>query len=132
MTTSPEFPALQALRLHVAAQDGRLDAGCADLAMAALREFVDDGATLGRALRDDLARFKPVDAVGAAICYLFVVTCDAATHAGREAALGAYGESDQVLAPEAKDLYARLMAPGFRAQVGHRPVVRGGGRGCGS
>jgi hypothetical protein len=129
-----QYPALEALRAHLQAQAYRLGAGDAAVAMAALREYLHHGASLDRALRDDVATFRPADAVGAAIAYLFIVTIDAATHQGREGALVAYAASEQPLAQEAGALLALLQAPEFLAARGVRPVVsqRADGRGCGA
>ena len=131
--TTTEFPALAALRARVAAQGGALGAADAEAAIAVLREYLADGATLGRALRDDLATFKPADPIGATLCYLFVITIDAATHSGRDGALAAYAASDQPLAKEVGELHAVLTSPAFGQAKGPRPVVsvKRDGRGCG-
>lgn len=130
---STEYPVLAAFRAHLAAQGGRLGADDAPAAIAVLREYLQDGARLGRALRDVLAGFRPADAVGSTLCYLFVITIDAATHAGREGALKAYAASDQPLAAKARELFALLTAPAFGQATGPRPTVsvRKDGRGCG-
>jgi hypothetical protein len=120
---STEYPALTAFRARIAAAEGRIGADDAPAAIAVLREYLRDGARLGRSLRDDLGKLRPADAVGAALCYLFVVTIDAATHSGREGALGAYATSEQPLAAEAGELYALLTAPEFSQATGPRPVV---------
>ena len=128
-----EYPALAALRARLAASDGLLGEADAPAAIAVLREYLEDGARLGRALRDDLAGFRAADAIGATLCYLFVITIDAATHAGREGALKAYAASDQPLAAEASELFALLTSPAFNQATGARPIVsvRKDGRGCG-
>lgn len=124
------YPALEALRARLDAIDGKLSAADAELGLATLREFLADGATLGRGLREDVARFRPVDEVGRALCYLFVITIDAATHSGRDLPLKMYAEGDQPLATEAAALYAALTDPAFAAAKGPRPVVSR--KGCGS
>lgn len=128
------YPALEALRSHLRLQDHRLGAQDAPLALAALKEYLLHGAALDRALREDVATFRPCDAVGAAVAYLFIVTIDAATHQGRDGALAAYATSEQPLATEAVGLLALLQAPEFLATRGGRPVVsqRPDGRGCGA
>lgn len=130
---STEYPALAAFRARMAASGGQLVAADAPAALDVLREYLRDGARLGRALRDDLATLKPADQLGATLCYLFVVTIDAATHSGREAALKAYAASEQPLAAEVGELYALLTAPAFGQATGPRPTVsvRRDGRGCG-
>ncbi len=130
---STDYPALAALRARMAAAGGKLGADDAPAVLDALREFLRDGARLGRSLRDDLAGFRPADPLGATLCYLFVITVDAATHGGREGALKAYAASDQPLAAEAGELYALLTAPAFGQATGPRPTVsvRKDGRGCG-
>jgi len=123
------FPALDALRTRLDAIDGKLSAADAELGLATLREFLADGATLGRGLREDVARFRPVDEVGRALCYLFVITIDAATHSGRDLPLKLYAEGDQPLATEAGELYRLLSDPAFGQATGPRPVVSK--KGCG-
>ena len=125
-----DHPALDAFRAHLDAHAGRLAEADAPLALAALREYVAGGAQLGRALRDDLTRFKPADDVGRMLCWLYVVTIDAATHSGREGALVAHAATDQPLAKEAGELLALL---GTHV-TGPRPVVskRTDGKGCGA
>lgn len=133
-TTTTAFPALAALRARLDATAGQLTAADAELGVATLREFLEDGATLGRALRDDVARFRPTDEVGRALCYLFIITVDAATHRGREAPLAAYAAGDQPLATAAGEFYTLLMDPAFSQAKGPRPVVskRTDGKGCGA
>ncbi|MEB3328753.1 MAG: hypothetical protein VKQ33_05930 [Candidatus Sericytochromatia bacterium] len=116
-------PALDALRAHLGAHAGRLAAEDVPLAMAALYEYVDAGAVLDRALRQDVAAFRPADDVGRLLCWLFVVTIDAATHTGREGALATHAASGQPLAAEAGELHRRLTSPAFVAARGHRPVA---------
>ncbi|MEB3195911.1 MAG: hypothetical protein VKP62_01790 [Candidatus Sericytochromatia bacterium] len=125
-------PQLDALRAHLAAQAGRLTEADAPLALAVLHEYLDQGAALDRALRADVAQFRPADEIGRLLCWLFVVTIDAATHSGREGALAAHAASGQPLAAEAADLHRRLTDPAFLAARGARPVVtnRADGRGC--
>ena len=124
-----DFPALLALQAHLDAQEGRIGATEAPLAIAALREFLVSGAAMGRRMRETTAALRPADATGAAIAYLFVVTVDAATHDGREGALAAYASSEQPLATEAGELYAMLRSDDFLEKVGRRPV-QGSHRGC--
>jgi hypothetical protein len=119
----PAHPALDALRAHLADHAGRLAAEDAPLALAALYEYVDSGAALDRALRQDVAAFRPADDVGRLLCWLFVVTIDAATHTGREGALATHAASGQLLAAEAAELHRRLTSPAFVAAKGHRPAV---------
>ena len=128
------YPALEALRARLDATEGQLTAADADIGIATLREFLADGAKLGRGLRDDVARFRPTDEVGRALCYLFIVTIDAATHRNREAPLQAYAAGNQPLAAEAGELYAMLTDPAFGQATGPRPVVskRTDGKGCGA
>lgn len=128
------YPALEALREHLRGQDYRLGADDAPVALAALKEYLVHGAALDRALREDVSTFRPCDATGAAVAYLFIVTIDAATHQGRDGALIAYAASEQPLAGEAAALLALLQAPEFVATRGVRPVVsqRSDGRGCGA
>lgn len=134
MEQTATYPALAALRARLAAQAGRLTADDAEAGVATLREFLLDGARLGRGLRDDVAGFRPADPVGTALCYLFVITIDGATHKGREGPLAAYAASGQPLAEAAGELYALMTAPAFGAATGPRPVVstRRDGKGCGA
>lgn len=130
---STTYPALAALRSRLAASGGQLGAADAPAAIDVLREYLRDGARLGRSLREVLADFRPSDPIGATLCYLFVITIDSATHSGREGALKAYAASDQPLAEEARELLALLTAPEFDQATGPRPAVgvRKDGRGCG-
>lgn len=128
-----QYPALEALRSHLKTQDFRLGTAEVSLAVAALQEYLRSGAALDRRLREDVATFRPVDSDGAALCYLFIVTIDAATHQGRDGALQAYANSREPLAQEAAILFEVLRSPEFLAVRGDRPVVaqRTDGRGCG-
>lgn len=123
------YPALERFDAHLGERGGRLEAGDAPLAIAALQEYLDSGAKLGRGLRELTTRFRPADETGAMLAYLYVVTVDAATHEGRDAALAAYAESDKPLAAEARRLYDTLRSDAFRQAVGRRPI-QGGNRGC--
>lgn len=123
------YPALEALEAHLDAHNGALGEAEAPLAIAVLQEFLASGAKLGRGLRATTARMRPSDPVGATICYLFVVTTDAATHENREQALATFAASGQPLAQEAGELYETLMSDAFRLQVGRRPI-QGSHRGC--
>lgn len=127
MTTS--YPALERLRDHLTAHEGKLGAAEAPMAIDALKEYLASGAKLGRSLRDETARFRPTDEVGATLAYLFIVTVDAATHANREAPLAAYAATDKPLAKEAGELFAMLTSDEFLAAVGRRPL-HGGLKGC--
>jgi hypothetical protein len=126
---STPTPALERLRAHLAAHEGRLGAAEAPLAIEVLKEYLGTGAALGRALRDETARFRPTDEVGATLAYLFIVTVDAATHANREAPLAAYAATDKPLAKEAGELYAMLTSDAFLTAAGRRPL-HGGLKGC--
>lgn len=126
MTT---YPALARLEAHLDAHEGRLGEAEGAMAIAVLKEFLESGAAIGKSLRATTARFRASDPAGAALCYLFVVTTDAATHEGREGALKMYAEGDQPFAAEAGELYAMLMSEAFAAKVGRRPV-QGGNKGC--
>jgi hypothetical protein len=128
-TPSTAYPALERLRAHLDAHEGRLGAAEAPLAIDALKEYLASGATLGRSLRDETARFRPTDEVGATVAYLFIVTVDAATHANREAPLAAYAETDKPLAKEAGELYGMLTSEAFLEAAGRRPL-HGGLKGC--
>lgn len=123
------FPALNRLRAHLDAHEGRLSAAEAPLAIEVLKEYLHSGALLGRTLRDDTARFRPSDEVGATLAYLFIVTVDAATHENREAPLAAYAASGQPLAAEAGELHAILRSDEFLEAAGRRPL-HGGLKGC--
>lgn len=127
--TTVEFPALERLRAHLDADEGRIGAAEAPLAIATLKEFLASGAKLGRGMRAETARFRPTDDVGATIAYLFIITVDAATHDGREGALGSYAESGKPLSEEAGELYAMLTSDAFCQLVGRRPV-QGSHKGC--
>jgi hypothetical protein len=129
MTSPTASPALERLRAHLAAHDGRLGAAEAPMAIDVLKEYLAGGATLGRAMRDETARFRPTDEVGATVAYLFIVTVDAATHANREAPLAAYAATDKPLAKEAGELYAMLTSDEFLTAAGRRPL-HGGLKGC--
>lgn len=126
---STEFPVLSQLETLLTEREGRLGADDATLAIAALEEFLASGAAMGRGLRQVTARFRPTDETGAMLAYLYVVTVDAATHDGRDAALLAYANSDQPLAADARRLYDVLVSDAFRLKVGKRPI-QGGNRGC--
>lgn len=126
---STPTPALERLRAHLAAHEGRLGAAEAPLAIEVLKEYLGTGAALGRALRDETARFRPTDEVGATLAYLFIVTVDAANHANREAPLAAYAATDKPLAKEAGELHALLTSDEFLTAVGRRPL-HGGLKGC--
>jgi hypothetical protein len=126
---SMQTPALERLRAHLEAHEGRLGAAEAPLAIEVLKEYLGTGAALGRALRDETARFRPTDEVGATLAYLFIVTVDAANHANREAPLAAYAATDKPLAKEAGELYAMLTSDEFLTAVGRRPL-HGGLKGC--
>lgn len=126
---STSTPALERLRAHLSAHEGRLGAAEAPLAIEVLKEYLGTGAALGRALRDETARFRPTDEVGATLAYLFIVTVDAANHANREAPLAAYAATDKPLAKEAGELYALLTSDEFLTAVGRRPL-HGGLKGC--
>jgi hypothetical protein len=97
--------------------------------VAALEEYLGDNAKLGRSLRELTARFRPSDETGAMLAYLYIITVDAATHEGRDAALGAYATSGKPLSEAAERLHARLMSDEFRVAVGRRPI-QGSSRGC--
>ena len=132
MTLSTElarYPALARLDAHLTAHEGRLTLGDGAIALEALEEYMLDHARLGRSLREFTARFKPTDEAGALLAYLYVITVDAATHDGRDAALGAYATSQQPFADMAARLYAILTSDAFRVAVGRRPI-QGGARGC--
>jgi hypothetical protein len=126
---SSSTPALERLRAHLSAHEGRLGAAEATLAIEVLKEYLGTGAALGRSLRDETARFRPTDEVGATLAYLFIVTVDAANHADREAPLAAYAATDKPLAKEAGELYAILTSDEFLTAVGRRPL-HGGLKGC--
>lgn len=126
---STQTPALERLRAHLTAHEGRLGAAEAPLAIEVLKEYLGTGAALGRSLRDETARFRPTDEVGATLAYLFIVTVDAANHANREAPLAAYAATDKPLAKEAGELYAMLTSDEFLTAVGRRPL-HGGLKGC--
>jgi hypothetical protein len=123
------MPALERLRAHLSAHEGRLGAAEAPLAIEVLKEYLGTGAALGRSLRDETARFRPTDEVGATLAYLFIVTVDAANHANREAPLAAYAATDKPLAKEAGELYELLTSDEFLTAVGRRPL-HGGLKGC--
>lgn len=124
-----QFPALERLRTHLDTHQGQIGAAEAPMAIAALKEYLESGAELGRSLRAETAKFRASDEVGATLAYLFVVTVDAANHAGREGPLKAYAESGKPLSQEAGELYAILTSEAFEVAVGRRPIV-GGHRGC--
>jgi hypothetical protein len=126
---STDYPALTRFERILAEQEGRVGAPEADAAIAALEEYLASGAKLGRGLRELTARFRPADETGAMLAYLYVVTVDAATHDGRDAALGAYAESGKPLADAARRLYDTLISDEFRLKVGKRPI-QGGNKGC--
>jgi hypothetical protein len=130
----PHHPALDAFRAHLQAHAGRLAASEVPLALAALHEYLDQGAALDRTLRADVATFRPADETGRLLCWLYVVTIDAATHTGREGALAAHAATAGPLAAEAGELHRRLTSAEFLAARGQRPVVanRPDGRGCGA
>jgi hypothetical protein len=117
------------LRAHLEAHEGKLGTEEAPMAIAVLKEYLASGAKLGRSLRQETARFRPSDEVGATVAYLFIVTVDAATHAGREGPLQQYAESGKPLAQEAGELYGMLTSEAFLQATGRRPIV-GGNRGC--
>jgi hypothetical protein len=123
------YPALERLRAHLSAHEGRLGAAEAPLAIDALKEYLASGAKLGRSMREETARFRPSDEVGATIAYLFIVTVDAATHDGREGPIAAYAASGKPLAAEAGELHAMLTSEPFLTAAGRRPV-HGGLKGC--
>jgi hypothetical protein len=123
------YPALERLRAHLDAHEGRIGAAEAPLAIEALKEYLASGAQLGRSLREETARFRPTDEVGATLAYLFIVTVDAACHANREAPLAAYAATDKPLAKEAGELHAMLTSDTFLEAVGRRPL-HGGLKGC--
>lgn len=127
--THTATPALERLRAHLAAHEGRIGAADAPLAIDALKEYLAGGAKLGRAMRDETAQFRPSDEVGATVAYLFIVTVDAATHANREAPLAAYAATDKPLAKEAGELHAMLTSDEFLTAIGRRPL-HGGLKGC--
>lgn len=129
MTPSATYPALDRLRAHLDTHEGKIGAAEAPMAIAALREFLESGAKLGRGMRNETAKFRPTDEVGATLAYLFVITVDASTHEGREGALKQYAESDKPLAAEASELYRILTSEAFMQAVGRRPI-QGGHRGC--
>jgi hypothetical protein len=125
------YPALARLDAHLDANAGRLGEADAAIAVAALEEYMAANAQLGRGLRELTARFRPTDETGAMLAYLYIITVDAATHDGRDAALGAYATSGKPLSEAAQRLYARLTSDEFRLAVGRRPI-QGGQRGCAS
>lgn len=127
-----DTPALDAFRAHLTAHQGRLSEAETPLALAALYEYLEQGAALDRALRADVAAFRPADEAGRMLCWLYVVTIDAATHAGREGALAQHAAVGGLLAAEAGELHRRLTSPDFQAAKSNRPIVarRSDGRGC--
>ena len=106
-----------------------MTASDAPLAVAVLDEYMADHAKLGRGLRELTARLRPADETGALVAYLFVITVDAATHEGRDAALAAFAESGKPLAEHAARWHATLVSDDFRIAVGRRPI-QGNHRGC--
>lgn len=124
-----DLPALEALRRHLDAHEGRISAADAPLAVAVLDEYLASGARMGRGLRSETSRFRPTDDTGALVAYLFVITVDAATHEGREAALAAYASSGQALSEDAARLYETLTSDAFLTAIGRRPI-QGNHKGC--
>ena len=117
--------ALDELKAYLAAHSGRLGAEQADLAIAALRDYLEAGAPQGRGLRGITRQFRPADPVGVDLSYLFVIVTDAATHAGRNQPVVDFAHSDSPLAPRARELADILTSEAYAEKVGWRPARRG-------
>jgi hypothetical protein len=117
--------ALDDLKAHLEAHGGRLSASEVDLALAVLRDYLNAGAPQGRALRGVTRLFRPADAVGVDLGYLFVIVTDAANHAGRNQPVIDFARSDSPLAPRVQELADILTSDAYAAKVGWRPARRG-------
>lgn len=117
--------ALAALKAHLEAHEGRIGAAEADLAIAVLREYLLAGAPEGRGLRAVTRLFRPADAVGVDLSYLFVIVTDAANHVGRNQPVIDFAGSDSPLASQAQELAAILTSEAYAQKVGWRPARRG-------
>lgn len=123
---SPDTPdALERLRRHLDAAGGRIGEAELDLGVKALEVYLASGAVLGRGLRREIGKMRPVDECGAQLSYLFVLTVDAATHEGRTAPLAAYASSGARLSDAAARLLAILESDAFRNKLGWRPTLPG-------
>lgn len=117
--------ALDDLKARLEAQEGRIGADEADLALAVLRDYLLAGAPQGRGLRGVTRLFRPADAVGVDLSYLFVIVTDAATHAGRNQPVIDFARSDSPLAAQVQELADILGSEAYAEQVGWRPARRG-------
>lgn len=117
--------ALARLQDHLERHDGKMTAADVPLGIAALREYLESGATLGRGLRRVRAAMKPTDPDSIQLGYLYNLVVDAATHEGRLAPVETYAASDFPLASAAAEMLAILESDGFRAQMGWRPTRPG-------
>lgn len=117
--------ALDDFKAHLEAQGGKLSAEEADLAIAVLRDYLEAGAPQGRGLRGITRQFRPVDAVGVDLSYLFVIVVDAANHAGRNQPVIDFVASDSPLAPKVQVLADILTSDAFAEKMGWRPERRG-------
>lgn len=117
--------ALDDFKAHLAAHDGKLGAEEADLAIAVLRDYLEAGAPQGRGLRGITRQFRPADALGVDLSYLFVVVVDAANHEGRNQPVVDFARSDSPLAPKVQELADILTSEAFSEKMGWRPARRG-------
>ena len=117
--------ALDEFKAYLEAHEGRLGAEQADLAIAVLRDYLDAGAPQGRGLRGLTRLFRPADAVGVDLSYLFVIVTDAATHAGRNQPVIEFARSDSPLASKVQPLAEILTSEAYAEKVGWRPARRG-------
>lgn len=117
--------ALDEFKAYLEAHEGRLGAEQADLAIAVLRDYLEAGAPQGRGLRGLTRLFRPADAVGVDLSYLFVIVTDAATHAGRNQPVVEFARSDSPLASKVQPLAEILTSEAYAEKVGWRPARRG-------
>jgi|GEM_PF-3294513 len=117
--------ALDEFKAYLEAHEGRLGAEQAEMAIAVLRDYLDAGAPQGRGLRGLTRLFRPADAVGVDLSYLFVIVTDAATHAGRNQPVIEFARSDSPLAPQVQPLAEILTSEAYAEKVGWRPARRG-------
>jgi hypothetical protein len=117
--------ALDDFKAHLEAQNGRLGAEDAALAIAVLRDYLEAGAPQGRGLRALTRQFRPADAIGVDLSYLFVIVVDAANHAGRNQPVVDFAHSDSPLASQVQGLAEILTSEAYAEKVGWRPARRG-------
>lgn len=117
--------ALDEFKAYLEAHEGRLGAEQAEMAIAVLRDYLEAGAPQGRGLRGLTRLFRPADAVGVDLSYLFVIVTDAATHAGRNQPVVEFARSDSPLASKVQPLAEILTSEAYAEKVGWRPARRG-------